>query len=122
LDEKHKMTNHSYNRQDSGYTYQQGQQQWLPEPHRGTMILIFGILGLFFNVIFAILAWVLGAQDLNKIDEGRMDPAGRSNTSTGRTLGIIGVTLNLLVVLPIIIYFFFVLGMSFGGGVPFITE
>ncbi len=86
------------------------------------MILIFGILGLFFNVIFAILAWVLGAQDLNKIDEGRMDPAGRSNTSTGRTLGIIGVTLNLLVVLPIIIYFFFVLGMSFGGGVPFITE
>lgn len=56
------------------------------------------------------------------MDEGLMDPSGRSNTSTGRTLGIVAVILNLLVILPTIIYFFFVLGMSMGSGVPFIID
>lgn len=116
------MTNYSYNRQDSGYSYQQSPPQWTPEPHRGTMILIFGILGLFSCAIFSVLAWIFGTQDLKKMDEGLMDPSGRSNTSTGRTLGIVAVILNLLVILPTIIYFFFVLGMSMGSGVPFIID
>jgi len=70
------------------------QQEGRPmEPHRGTMILIFGIVGILLCGIFAILAWVFGNQDLKKMREGIMDPRGESNTNIGRILGIIGVCL-----------------------------
>ncbi len=86
------------------------------------MILIFGIVGLFSCAIFSVLAWIFGNQDLKKMDDGRMDPAGRENTKTGRILGIVGVIMNILVILPSIIYFVFVLGMTFGGEVPDIYD
>lgn len=60
------------------------------QAHRGTMILIFGILGILACGIFGILAWVMGNQDLRKIQDGVMDPSGLSNTNLGKILGIVG--------------------------------
>lgn len=66
------------------------------EPHRGTMILIFGILGLVCCIIFGILAWVFGNQDLQKMDAGQMDPSGRGLTQAGRIMGIVSVCLAIV--------------------------
>lgn len=81
------------------------EEQYLA-PHRGVMILIFGILGLVSCGIFAILAWIFGNTDLAEMDAGRMDPSGRDMTNVGRILGMIvcilyiaGVILGLLVML-----------------------
>jgi len=66
------------------------------KPHRGGMLLAFGILGLLCCIIFGILAWVMGSGDLTEMAEGRMDPAGEGLTKAGKILGIIGCVLNLL--------------------------
>lgn len=64
-----------------------------PRPHRGVLILIFGILGLFFCVIFGIAAWIMGNTDLKEMEAGRMDPSGIGLTQAGRILGMIAVAL-----------------------------
>jgi hypothetical protein len=83
------------------------------KPHRGGMLLAFGILGILCCIVFAVLAWVMGSSDLKAITEGRMDPAGEGLTKAGKILGIIGCTLNLLYML-----FWFathILGVSIAG-------
>lgn len=65
-------------------------------PHRGVMILVFGILGLVCCVIFGIVAWVMGNGDLREMSEGRMDPSGQSLTQAGKICGIISVALAIL--------------------------
>ncbi len=66
-------------------------------PHRGVMILVFGILSLVLQcVIFGIVAWVMGNSDLREMDAGRMDPEGRGLTQAGKVCGIISVILTLL--------------------------
>ena len=64
--------------------------------HRGTMILIFGIIGIVCCLPFGIAAWIMGNGDLAKMDAGQMDPAGRSNTNVGRILGMINVALTVV--------------------------
>jgi predicted Zn finger-like uncharacterized protein len=79
-------------------------------PHRGAMILTFGIVGIVavfvcapfgtpFGLIFGILAWVLGRSDLTKMSQGEMDPEGESNTRSGWICGIIATCLGLLILL-----------------------
>ncbi len=63
------------------------------KPHRGTLILVFGILGLVVCGFFGIAAWIMGSGDLKQIDAGQMDPSGRSLTNGGRICGIIGTIL-----------------------------
>lgn len=63
------------------------------EPHRGTMILVFGILGLVCCAIFGVVAWVMGSGDLKKMDAGQMDPSGRGTTKAGMICGIIATIL-----------------------------
>ncbi len=58
-------------------------------PHRGVMILVFGIVGLVFCGIFAILAWIFGNADIAEMNAGRMDATGRGMTDAGRILGMI---------------------------------
>jgi len=61
------------------------------KPHRGGMILAFGIISIFFcNIIFGPMAWIMGNQDLAEMDAGRMDPSGRETTKAGKICGIIG--------------------------------
>lgn len=77
-------------------------------PHRGGMILAFGIialasfvLGLPLALIFGPMAWFMGNSDMAEIRAGRMDPSGESQIQTGRVLGIISTlicALGLLVV------------------------
>jgi hypothetical protein len=68
------------------------------KPHRGTLILVFGILGIISCFPLGIAAWVMGRKDLKEMDAGTMDPSGRGNTNAGRICGMIG-TLWLAVVL-----------------------
>jgi hypothetical protein len=68
-------------------------------PHRGSTILILGILSLLLCLIGVILgpfAWIMGTQDLKEIHAGRMDPEGEGPTNTGRLCGIVGTIMNLV--------------------------
>lgn len=67
-------------------------------PHRGVMILVFGILGIVLCVIFGIVAWVMGNGDLREMDAGRMDPEGRGLTQAGKICGMIGVILAVVAI------------------------
>jgi hypothetical protein len=64
--------------------------------HRGTMLLVFGILGLVCCIIFAILAWVMGSNDLKAMADGTMDASGEGLTKAAKILGIIGCVLGIL--------------------------
>jgi uncharacterized BrkB/YihY/UPF0761 family membrane protein len=64
------------------------------EPDRSVLILVFGILGLVFCLIFGILAWVWGNQDLAKMRAGRMDDHTQGTVQAGRVLGMISVILT----------------------------
>jgi hypothetical protein len=66
------------------------------KPHRGTLVLVLGILGLVLCVICGIVAWVLGNSDLREMDAGMMDPSGRGMTQAGRILGMVSVGLAVL--------------------------
>ena len=69
-------------------------------PHRGPLVLIFGILALTcgcpLGLIFGIVAWTLGSNDLAEIRGGRMDPEGEGLTQAGRICGMVGVALGVL--------------------------
>jgi hypothetical protein len=66
------------------------------KPHRGGMILAFGIIGLVCCIIFAILAWVMGNGDLKEMAAGRMDRTGEGMTKAGKILGMIGCLLQIV--------------------------
>jgi hypothetical protein len=66
------------------------------EPHRGTLILVLGILSLVACGFFGPVAWIMGSNDLREIEAGRMDPAGEGQTRAGRVCGIIGTILLVL--------------------------
>jgi hypothetical protein len=63
------------------------------EPHRGGMILAFGIVGLVCCFPFSIAAWVMGNADLEEMDRGRMDDSGRGLTLAGKIIGIVQLSL-----------------------------
>lgn len=63
------------------------------KPHRGTLILVLGILSLVICAPLGIVAWVMGNTDLREIAAGTMDPAGKDLTTIGRILGIIATVL-----------------------------
>ena len=66
------------------------------KPHRGTLVLILGILGLVICAPLGIAAWVMGASDLKEMDAGTMDPSGRDITQAGKICGIIGTILLII--------------------------
>jgi hypothetical protein len=69
------------------------------KPHRGTLILVLGILGLVVCGPLGIAAWIMGSGDLKEMDAGTMDPSGRGNTNAGKICGIIATVLTVLGVL-----------------------
>lgn len=85
-------------------------------PHRGGMILAFGIISLvffqcLFGLVFGILAWVMGNSDLKGMADGEVDPEGKQLTQVGRILGIVGAAIGVLFLLFWIVYFVFIIGM-----------
>lgn len=83
---------------DDEIGYRRSRRRYLA-PHRGGMILTFGILGIIGPWLctplwfFSILAWIMGHADLKEIREGRMDPEGEGMTKAGWIMGIIGTVL-----------------------------
>ena len=67
-------------------------------PHRGGLILAFGIIGLLVCLPFGIAAWVMGNNDLREIGAGRMDPAGEGLTRSGKIIGIIACCFGLVMI------------------------
>ena len=74
------------------------------KPHRGVLILVFGILTWFTCIIFGILAWIWGNQDLAEMKAGRMDPEGMGLTNAGRILGMINVILAIVVIVLYVLF------------------
>ena len=72
------------------------------EPHRGTLILVLGILSICVTCVGLILgpiAWIMGAADLKAIRAGRMDPMGQGTTKAGYICGIVGTCLQVVYLL-----------------------
>lgn len=65
-------------------------------PHRGALILVFGIFSLFCCGLLGIAPWIMANEDLMLMDRRLMDPTGRGMTMAGKVLGIIGLVLYLL--------------------------
>jgi hypothetical protein len=81
--------------------------------HRGGMILAFGIVGIttftcFLGLVFGILAWVMGNNDLKAMESGEMDPEGKSLTQAGKVCGMIGAILSFLYLMAVGAYFVFI--------------
>lgn len=72
-------------------------------PHRGTLILVFGVLGLVVCCIFGLLAWIMGRGDLAQMNAGTMDREGESLTRVGGILGIVSVVLFLIALVVFIL-------------------
>jgi hypothetical protein len=87
-------------------------------PHRGGMILAFGILAIVGvgSVVFGPMAWMMGNADLRAMREGYMDPSGEGQTNTGRVLGMISVILLVVGVLIGCLFFVFIMGMGILAG------
>jgi len=96
-----------------GYTQMPGQMQTSHlKPHRGTLILVLGILSLvlisccaLFGLICGIIAWILGKADMKEMDQGIMDSSGRGTTNAGLICGIIGTIIGALGTIGIALYF-----------------
>jgi hypothetical protein len=87
------------------------------EPHRGTLLLILGILGIVVCGPLAIAAWVMGSNDLTAIRAGRMDREGEGMTNAGYILGIIGTILFVLQLIVVCLWFA-AAGFLFGRVAP----
>jgi len=74
------------------------------EPHRGTLILVFGILSIVLCPFFGIAAWLMGNGDLKKMAAGQMDPEGEGQTKAGKICGIIGTVLMILGIIFLVVY------------------
>jgi predicted Zn finger-like uncharacterized protein len=107
------------------------------QPHRGTLILVLGILSLASSLLMGccsllsplfgtpfllaglalgITSWVLGQGDLRKMNANLMDPDGRGSTQGGWICGIIGTVLSGLGVLCIIGLLLFIGTVGLAGG------
>ena len=85
-------------------------------PHRGAMILAFGILGLIVCFPLGIIAWVMGNGDLKQMRDGRMDPSGESLTSVGKILGMVGTILAIFgILIGLVAFALGVLGAAAGA-------
>ena len=73
------------------------------KPHRGTTVLVLGILSIVVCQPLGIAAWVMGNNDLREMNNGLMDPSGRDSTSAGRVCGIIGTVLMILWLLVVMV-------------------
>lgn len=73
-----------------------------PESSQATTVLVLGILSLVCLPILGPVAWVMGNQELQAIDEGRRNPANRGTANAGKILGIIGTGLILVVALVVL--------------------
>ena len=91
-------------------------------PHRGTAILVLGIIGLavgllgsfccgIFGIvgcICGIIAWVMANNDLKEMAAGTMDPTGRGLAQAGKICGLISVILAIVLLIISLLFIGFV--------------
>src|SRR5215218_7103295 len=84
-----------------------------PQEHpQGTLILIFGILGIFIT-IFAPIAWYLGNKAKQEVQASGIQYSNEQNISIGRMLGKI-FTIIAIVTIVLVIIFWIVVGVFAG--------
>jgi hypothetical protein len=91
-----------------------GQQPYgVPQEHpQGTMILIFGILGIFIT-IFAPIAWYMGSKAKKEIQASGIQYSNEQNISVGRMLGKIFTIIALVsIAITIIIVIIVAIGVG----------
>tara|TARA_A100001037_G_C14580761_1_gene384393 strand:+ start:97 stop:393 length:297 start_codon:yes stop_codon:yes gene_type:complete len=70
------------------------------EHHRGTLILVLGILSLVGCSFFTgIPAWIMGKSDLAKMKGDQMDPEGKVFTKAGMICGMVSCILSIITIL-----------------------
>ena len=74
-------------------------------PHRGSSVLVYGILGIVLCQLLAIAAWRMGTDDMREMDIGQMDPSGRELTNAGRILGKVGTVILIFQLAMMLIVF-----------------
>lgn len=84
------------------------------EPHRGTMILVLGILGIAMCPFLGPFAWMMGKGDLEKINAGEMDPEGQGTTKAGYICGIVATILLIIQLLLYAFLFIIIIGAEAG--------
>jgi len=77
------------------------------KPHRGAVILAFGILGFLLCQLFGVAAWVMADNDLREMERGYMDPSGYDLTKTGRILGMVSTALLAVSVVVLLLFVLF---------------
>jgi hypothetical protein len=78
------------------------------QPHRGSTILVLGILSLVICAVCGPIAWAMANKDLAAMGSGLMDPSGMDQTKAGKICGIIGTVFLILGVVLGIVYAVFV--------------
>ncbi len=63
---------------------------------RGSAILVLGVLSLVLCSVFGPIAWVMGNEELRRIDAGQVDPMSRNAASAGRICGIVSSVLMIV--------------------------
>jgi hypothetical protein len=81
------------------------------EPHRGTLILVLGILSIVTSMmlpivapVLGIIAMILGRSDMKKIRKNEMDREGLGTTQAGWVCGIVGTVLGSLCCVAWVLY------------------
>lgn len=85
------------------------------EQHRGTLILVLGIIGIVACQILGPIAWIMGNSDLQKMAAGTMDPEGQGMTNAGKICGIVATVLLILGVIFAILWFVLFAGVVAAG-------
>lgn len=75
------------------------------KPHRATMDIVLGVLGLLCCGFLAFPAYFMSRNDIAEMDAGRMDPTGRGTTNIAKILGIIGMVWFVLNILFTVFFF-----------------
>jgi hypothetical protein len=80
---------------------------------RGTAVLVLGVLSIMLCNILGPVAWVMGNEELRRIDSGQVDPMTRNAASAGRVCGIVS-TMLMLVGVVVGVGFVMLYAMSHG--------
>lgn len=90
------------------------------EPHRGTTILVLGIVSFFvLGPILGPIAWIMGNNDLREMRAGRMDREGEGNTNAGRICGMIATIMSIVGIVGCCLFYaimFAAMGAAGAGG------
>jgi hypothetical protein len=88
------------------------------EPHRGTMILVLGILSLLVCGLLGPVAWAMGSTDLKKMQAGQMDASGRGETQAGYICGIVATILMGIGLVFVVLWFVMFAAVIGGAAAP----